>query len=520
MLIEKSQLQNRLIEVEVHNSLLRFLRSNSEPQWPHHLTMARLVARALRLGRSALIQTGLPAGAYRQRYRVSYLMPILMWPEPAILVAPTRTIEHLRAVEIPRLQEWLQTDRPLAKPSKRIATYDQNTDFPGLMLADPQSWLASRLATDSQPHSKIPTIIDGVDDLEVWTREQLTASLHPGDWNELMLAVPQEADAILQVRVLLTRACFQHPAKPDECYLLETAEQNILMGLFERIESSRLIPTAWANFWHRWESNGKLRWAEINRDAGSFSLYCAPIRVAEVLSKIWDDRAVVLIGGAVDVEPKAPIFREMLGLPELTSVKFSPDRQSELIQLYIPNWLPLPNTPEFQGVLIEEIRTLLFMSASVAGLTVLIVGDVPLKARLAAILASEFGTRVQVEKTDVSENGILVTGWEFWRQHQGELSAPHLLAIATLPLPSMENPLVTARVAYYKEQRKDWFRLYLLPAALNELQRAIAPVRERQGVVAIFDTRVIHRSYGQQFLAALSPFAMIDYLDTTWLTQA
>ena len=160
------------------------------------------------------------------------------------------------------------------------------------------------------------------------------------------------------------------------------------------------------------------------------------------------------------------------------------------------------------------------MSASVAGLTVLIVGDVPLKARLAAILASEFGTRVQVEKTDVSENGILVTGWEFWRQHQGELSAPHLLAIATLPLPSMENPLVTARVAYYKEQRKDWFRLYLLPAALNELQRAIAPVRERQGVVAIFDTRVIHRSYGQQFLAALSPFARIDYLDTTWLTQA
>ncbi|MCZ0899314.1 ATP-dependent DNA helicase, partial [Microcoleus sp. HI-ES] len=93
----------------------------------------------------------------------------------------------------------------------------------------------------------------------------------------------------------------------------------------------------------------------------------------------------------------------MLGLPELTSVKFSPDRQSELIQLYIPNWLPLPNTPEFQGVLMEEIRTLLLMSASVAGLTVLIVGDVPLKARLAAILASEFGSRVQVEKTDVGE---------------------------------------------------------------------------------------------------------------------
>ncbi|MEG4580486.1 ATP-dependent DNA helicase [Microcoleus sp. MON1_C5] len=502
-----------MIEVEVHNSLLRFLRSHSEPHWPHHLTMARLVARALRLGRSALIQTGLPAGAYRQRYRVSYLMPVLMWPEPVILVAPTPLIEHLRAVEIPRLQEWLQTEGS-------IETYSDRATGRGLMLADPESWLAARLAGNSELHRNIPTIIDGVDDLEVWTRQQLTAGLQPADWNDLMQSQPLEADAILQKRVMLTRAFFQHPAKPEECYLLETAEQNILQGLFEKIEPNPLIPAAWSNFWQRWEANGKLRWAEIHREAGSFSLYCAPVQVGEVVGKFWDDQPVVLIGGAVDVEPKAPIFREMLGLPELTSVKFSPDRQSELIQLYIPNGLPLPNTPEFQGVLIEEIRTLLLMSASVAGLTVLIVGDVPLRARLAAILASEFGSRVQVEKTDVGENAILVTGWEFWREHQGELRAPHLLAIATLPLPSLENPLVTARVAYYKERRKDWFRLYLLPAALNELQRAIAPVRERQGVVAIFDSRVIHRSYGQQVLAALSPFARIDYLDTTWLTQA
>jgi ATP-dependent DNA helicase DinG len=480
--------------------------------------MARLVARALRLGRSALIQTGLAAGVYRQRYRVSYLMPILMWPEPVVLVAPTPLLTHLREVEIPRLQEWLKTE-------KSIEIYAQNTDFSGLILLNPESWLAENLAVDSQLPSHIPTIIDGVDDLESWTRQQLTACLHPGDWNELMLAVPSESDAILQVRVFLTRALFQHPAKPDECYLLEIAEQNILLGLWEKIHQSSIdfssfLPAAWNNFWQQWETNGQLRWAQINRQAGSFSLYCAPIQVAEVLSKIWNDQPVVLIGGAVDLEPKAPIFRQMLGLPELTSVKFSPDRQSELIQLYIPDGLPLPNTPEFQGVLIQEIRTLLCMSASVPGLTVLIVGDVPLKARLAAILASEFGSRVQVEKIDVGENGILVTGWEFWREHQGELRAPHLLAVATLPLPSLENPLVTARVAYYKEQRKDWFRLYLLPTALNELQRAIAPVRERQGVVAIFDTRVIHRSYGQQVLAAMSPFARIDYLDTTWLTQA
>lgn len=49
-----------MIEAEVHLSLHNFLRSQvGFPTWPHHLTMARLVARAFRLGRSALIQVGL-----------------------------------------------------------------------------------------------------------------------------------------------------------------------------------------------------------------------------------------------------------------------------------------------------------------------------------------------------------------------------------------------------------------------------------------------------------------------------
>lgn len=502
-----------MIEVEVHNSLLRFLRDRSEPQWPHHLTMGRLVARALRLGRSALIQTGFPAGAYRQRYRVSYLMPLLLRAEPAIVVASAPVLEHLRLVEIPRLQEWLATDKP-------VESYAQNANFRGLVLADPESWLAGCTGAYSQLHSSIPTIIDGADDLETWTRQHLTACLQPADWNELMQVRSDASELILQTRVLLTQALFRHPANPYECYLLDAPEREILQRLFSAMPAAGgSIPAAWNNFRQGWESGGQLQWAQINRSAGSFSLFCAPVEVASVLEKIWESRAVVLIGGALDLEAKAPIFRETVGLGELTSVKFSPDRHNELIQLYIPDRLPLPNTPEFQGVLIQEIRTLLCVSASVPGLTVLAISDVPLKARLGAILASEFGSRVRVETTDVGENGILVTGWEFWREHQGEFAAPHLLAIATLPLPSLENPLVAARVAYYKEQRKDWFRLYLLPSALNELQRAIAPVRESQGVVAIFDNRVIHRSYGQQVLTALSPLARIEYLDTIWLTQ-
>lgn len=482
--------------------------------------MARLVARALRLGRSALMQVG-AYGGYG-RYRLSYLTPALIWPGAAILVASEAVQQRLVKVEIPQLRQWIKTSKPI-----RMGDALPDSEFQGLLLVTPQVWLQDRLTGQNRFGTGIPTIIDGVDDLEDWTRSVLTACIQPQDWEQLMLACPDKAEAVREARIQLTKAIFQHPPNPYECCLIETAEQDIIRRLYEYLgepttapdgENDRTwehLPDAWKIFWQRFQFTGQLIWAEIDRALGQFSLYSGPVEVASALSKIWHQQPVVLIGGALELEAEAPIYRQRMGLGDLTCLKFAPDRNSELIKLYLPDGLPLPNTPQFQTVLLQECRKLLGAIASTGGLTVLLVGDVPLKAIVAATLAGEFGSRVQVEKTCLDDNGILVTGWEFWRQHQGVLPAPNAIAIATLPIPSLENPLVAGRVAYYKQQRLDWFRLYLLPEALSLLQRAIAPLRESTGVVALFDTRSIHRSYGSLVLSALSPFARINYLDPT-----
>jgi ATP-dependent DNA helicase DinG len=96
------------------------------------------------------------------------------------------------------------------------------------------------------------------------------------------------------------------------------------------------------------------------------------------------------------------------------------------------------------------------------------------------------------------------------------LPPPALLIVATLPLPSLENPMVAGRVAFHKRRRQDWFRLYLFPTAVTELQRAIAPSRQHQGTVALLDTRVHYRSYGAQILEALSPAAYLRSLPAEW----
>ncbi|MGQ4647718.1 ATP-dependent DNA helicase [Lyngbya aestuarii] len=515
--------QFRVIEAQVHSSLHTFLQEQGQPGWPHSLTMARLVARALRLGRSALIQTGLEtlhATSANASYRLSYLTPALIWERPVILVAPGSVQQRLLRVEIPRLQEWIGSN-------KRVYAGDNFPDdnFDGLLITSPASWLTDRLSGKGWFPRNIPTIIDGADELEEWARKQLQACIQPWDWNELMGELPNEADWIREIRVQLTKAVFEHPPNPYECCLIEAPEQALLRQMFEKLElaasleSTFSLPKSWKNFWQCWQRSGQLMWAEIARSPGQFSLYCSPVEVTTALSSVWSEQPVVLIGGSLDLERSAPVYRQQLGLGDLTCLKFSPDRQNELIQLYLPDRLPMPNTPPFQSALIQQVRTLLNLSSQAKGSVAILVGDVPLKAQLGAVMAAEFGSRVRVEKTSRDERGILIAGWEFWRRHQWELLGPQLLIVTTLPIPSLENPLVAGQVAYYKQRRLDWFRLYLLPAGLRELQRAVASVREAQGVVAILDNRVNHRSYGRQVLLALSPFARINYLDESLFTH-
>ncbi|MBH8553091.1 ATP-dependent DNA helicase [Nostocaceae cyanobacterium CENA357] len=521
-----------MIEAEVHLSLHNFLRSQEGfPSWPHHLTMARLVARALRLGRSALIQVGAVCG-YQGRYRTSFVASALMWQGSVIIVTPEAVQQRLLQVEIPRLQQWLQVNKPI-----RTGDAWPGSEFQGLFLISPEAWLKGQLISSDYFPPAIPTIIDGVDDLESWVRRQLTKDIQPHDWDQLMLACPQQAEAIRSARVQLTKELFQHPANPYECYLISQPETEILNRLYSILKTADNIPDNWQQFWQQFEyisspasstppaslsfpASPALFWGTISRRQGLFSLHYAPLELGKILAPIWQRQPVVLVGSALETETEAPLFRQRLGLDDVTCLKFSSDSQAEAVQLYLPHKLPLPNTPEFQAAFIHQVRTLLCLSATAPGLIVVLVGDVPLKAQVGAILASEFGSRVQVEKTCLDENGILISGWEFWREHQTVLPAPHLLIIATLPLPSLENPLVAGRVAHYKRSHQDWFRLFLLPAALNELQRAIAPVRESQGIIALLDSRVINRSYGAQILAALSPLARINYLDPSLFSHA
>ena len=487
--------------------------------------MARLVARALRLGRSALLQTGSTA-AYRGRYRLSYLMPALVWPGPVVLVVPPTIHQQLVQDEIPTLLQTLPTIKSI-----QVGDRWPGDTFQGILITSPSAWLSAQISATHPSHQlrssspafppNIVTLIDGIDPLIDWARHELTCSLDDANWHQLGLAYPSQQTVIRDLRVKLTHLAFQHPANPYSCYLADTEEYDLLVELYEHLADTPLgleaLPLPWQLFRQQLTQDNSMTWLQLNRESGQLALQCTPINLAEILQPIWDRQPVVLIGAAVDEEKSAESYRQRLGLNDLTCLKFTADRQQDGIQLYTPDQLPMPNSNQFSNAILQEIRNLLQLSETRTQPTIILIGDNPLKAQIGSILAAEYGSRVQVEKPDLSQNGILVTGWEFWQDYRLRCPAPGLLIIATLPIPSLENPLVAGQVAYYKRLRQDWFRLFLLPTALQTLQLAIAPISAQQGKVALLDNRVNHRSYGRTILKTLNPIAQSTYLDPNWL---
>ena len=501
------------IEVTTHIILRDLLRNQPAiVDWNHHLTMARLVARAFRTSKSLLIQTGIATHRLEGKYRLSYLIPALLWHESVTIAIPQAFQARLIETELPQLQQWLGTSKPV------YCGESPPPEFNGLWITDPKSWLSLQLDRNVSVVSN-PIAIDGADELDNWAQELLTVRLNPPDWDSLRLSQPANIrEKIIDIKISLMAALWKRPINPYNCYLLDESDRLIIDSLSKLLSSE--LPAHWQRFYLDLSKKDRLVSAEIDRTRGTFTLAIAPTDLVTELTPIWERQPSILITSSVDLNTKAIGYRQELGLGEMTSVKFPLDRQTDLFKLYIPRWMPMPNTSKFQPVLVSEIKHLLNLINDRPKFVVILIQDTPLKAQLAAILAAEWGTRVQVDRADLTEANILVCGWEFWQQHQDDLPIPELMIIATLPIPSLEDPLVAAKVSFYKQQKQDWFRLYLLPTGLRILHRAIAPIRSSHGVVAIFDNRIDRRIYGKQVLAALNPNIRINYLDLSWLDSA
>ncbi|WP_218082731.1 helicase C-terminal domain-containing protein [Anthocerotibacter panamensis] len=489
-----------MIEVEVHRQLKDLLRRQpGSLPWPHQLTMARLVARSLSTGRSALIQV-----TSRTEYRLSYFLPALSWPQSLILAVSAPVREQLLTRDLPFLRAEFALTKPLV-----VADHWPEPGWQGVLITDPVVWLKDRLTGGTAFPEGVPVVVDRAHELETWVQEALGLKVYPYHWQEwrdclLMSRTTQRgAEEVLELSTRMAHHVLSQSA-PQQSWPPEL--QADLSNLLERLEPDE---PPWSALERCLEESWAL-WAEVHRSTGQFTLHCTPVQLEKLLAQnLWSRQPVVLIGESLDPQKQATAFRERLGLEALTCLQFPPDRNEEEINLYIPTALPDQTSPHFWEHVQPLIGQLVLASL---GAVVILVDSWSLQQQVATCLAAQFGSRVGVRTLDQSRD-ILVCDWDFWERHWEGLPLPHTLVLANLPLPSWEHPLVQAKVEYLKREHRDWFREYLLPVALGRLQRAANTLRKNRGLVALLDSRVLKRSYGPPLLDSLAPARRIHILD-------
>jgi ATP-dependent DNA helicase DinG len=263
--------------------------------------------------------------------------------------------------------------------------------------------------------------------------------------------------------------------------------------------------------------------------ARGFTLSLMPFDISQRFRALCEGRggAWIFTSATLSVGEEFGHFTGRLGLAEAATLRIeSPFDHERQCLLYLPKGLPEPSSAAYVAAVMDTAEPLIRSSGG--GAFVLFTSHRAL-AQAATLLrerwsaAAPYRLLVQgeaprermLEEFRADGNAVLLGTASFWEGVDVKGAALRLVVIEKLPFASPEDPLVRARIEHLTAGGGNAFRDYQLPeAALALKQGAGRLIRSEDdyGVIVICDPRLMGRSYGRVFLAALPPMTVTHEL--------
>jgi len=258
-------------------------------------------------------------------------------------------------------------------------------------------------------------------------------------------------------------------------------------------------------------------WIELQQDREQLSVHAAPLNVGPLLEEhIWEPkRSVVLTSATLRTNGTFEYIRDRLNAFDVNeAVIGSPFDYETTTLVYVPTDMPDPSQRDEYQRYVE--RGLIELAAATKGrLLALFTSYAQLRQTAQAIAPRlALGNITVFDQSDGTSRQMLVEGFKraeravllgtrsFWEGVDipgDDLSA---LVIVRLPFAVPSDPIFAAR----SEQYDNSFMQYAVPDAILRFRQGFGRLIRTQtdrGVVALFDSRVITKRYGQAFLDSL-----------------
>ena len=265
-------------------------------------------------------------------------------------------------------------------------------------------------------------------------------------------------------------------------------------------------------------------WFE-KRGRGVF-FHINPIDVAPVLQEKLYARAdsVVLTSATLTTEGSFEYCKERLGIKGARELSLAGEfSYREQSILYIPKAFPEPRSSQYFSQALTEMESILDVSQGHAFLLFTSIAQMERfyealteRSPFPLFRQGEMPKNQLLKVFKETPRAVLCASSSFWQGVDVQGDALRVVIIDKLPFLVPSEPLVAARIKRLEEQGRNSFVDYCLPEAIISLKQGLGRLirsRKDRGILAIFDSRLRTRSYGQVFLRSLPECPVTDSLD-------
>lgn len=264
----------------------------------------------------------------------------------------------------------------------------------------------------------------------------------------------------------------------------------------------------------------------LERRNQGFSLVSTPLSVRDKLTELYNQYhcAWLFTSATLQVDGNFSYFTKQMALDSATTLTLdSPFNYQKQALMCVPRGLYEPHDARMADQL-TEIADKLINAAD--GRTFLLftsyhmmhqVGERLSRLQTRPLLVQGMDSKRQLlHRYHAYGNAVLLGTSAFWEGVDVRGRGLCCVMIDKLPFVSPDDPLARARVNACERSGQDPFTTVQLPQAILALKQGVGRLirsEQDQGVLVIGDARLVHRPYGQQFLASLPAMSRTRELD-------